>query len=84
MTIKGLGVFLAQFLGKKAPFNNLHLICLWAEAPGFNAVQIPTGDKNIFNLQYIDFYHECIKAFHVKEAAFNLTGKQGTLGRYQS
>jgi sugar phosphate isomerase/epimerase len=29
-------------------------------------------------IQYIDFYHERIKAFHVKDAEFNPTGKQGT------
>lgn len=34
-------------------------------------------------LQYIDFYHERIKAFHVKDAEFNSTGKQGTFGGYQ-
>ena len=31
-------------------------------------------------IQYIDFYHERIKAFHVKDAEFNATGKQGTFG----
>jgi sugar phosphate isomerase/epimerase len=35
-------------------------------------------------LQYIDFYHERIKAFHVKDAEFNKTGKQGTFGGYQN
>jgi sugar phosphate isomerase/epimerase len=30
-------------------------------------------------IQYIDFYHERIKAFHVKDAEFNSTGRQGTL-----
>ncbi|MDQ7949647.1 MAG: sugar phosphate isomerase/epimerase [Pedobacter sp.] len=35
-------------------------------------------------IQYIDFYHERIKAFHVKDAEFNATGKQGTFGGYQS
>jgi sugar phosphate isomerase/epimerase len=35
-------------------------------------------------LQYIDFYHERIRAFHVKDAEFNSTGKQGTFGGYQS
>ena len=35
-------------------------------------------------VQYIDFYHERIKAFHVKDAEFNSTGKQGTFGGYQS
>lgn len=34
-------------------------------------------------LQYIDFYHERIKAFHVKDAEFNPTGKQGVYGGYQ-
>src|SRR6476469_9548351 len=34
-------------------------------------------------IQYIDFYHERIKAFHVKDAEFNSTGKQGTFGGYQ-
>ncbi len=35
-------------------------------------------------IQYIDFYHERIKVFHVKDAEFNPTGKQGTFGGYQS
>ena len=34
-------------------------------------------------VQYIDHYHERIKAFHVKDAEFNSTGKQGTFGGYQ-
>jgi sugar phosphate isomerase/epimerase len=34
--------------------------------------------------QYIDFYHERIKMFHVKDAEFNPTGKQGVYGGYQS
>lgn len=35
-------------------------------------------------LAYIDNYHERIKAFHVKDAEFNPTGKQGVYGGYQS
>jgi len=35
-------------------------------------------------VQFIDFYHERIKAFHVKDAEFNATGKQGVYGAYQS
>ncbi|MFD2918480.1 sugar phosphate isomerase/epimerase family protein [Terrimonas rubra] len=50
-TIKGPGIFLAQFLGDKAPFNTLTGICKWAADLGFKAVQIPTNDPNIFNLQ---------------------------------
>ena len=33
---------------------------------------------------YIDFYHERIKAFHVKDAEFNPTGKHGVYGGYQN
>jgi sugar phosphate isomerase/epimerase len=35
-------------------------------------------------LEYIDNYHQRIKAFHVKDAEFNPTGKQGVYGGYQS
>jgi sugar phosphate isomerase/epimerase len=35
-------------------------------------------------LQYIDFYHDRIKAFHVKDAEFNPTGKSGVYGGFQS
>jgi sugar phosphate isomerase/epimerase len=35
-------------------------------------------------LQYIDLYHERIKMFHVKDAEFNPTGRQGVYGGYQS
>jgi hypothetical protein len=35
-------------------------------------------------LTYIDYYHERIKMFHVKDAEFNPTGKQGVYGGYQN
>ncbi|MBU1296441.1 MAG: sugar phosphate isomerase/epimerase, partial [Gammaproteobacteria bacterium] len=35
-------------------------------------------------LQFIDIYHERIKMFHVKDAEFNSTGRQGVYGGYQS
>ncbi len=35
-------------------------------------------------LTYIDFYHERIRMFHVKDAEFNPTGKQGVYGGYQN
>ncbi len=50
-TIKGPGIFLAQFAGEAAPFNNLKSICLWAEALGFKGVQIPTLDTRFIDLQ---------------------------------
>jgi len=34
-------------------------------------------------LQYIDFYHEYIRMFHVKDAEFNPNGKSGVYGGYQ-
>jgi sugar phosphate isomerase/epimerase len=50
-TIKGPAIFLAQFMGDKAPFNNLKSICLWAEGLGFKGVQIPTWDNRCIDLQ---------------------------------
>lgn len=50
-TLKGPGIFLAQFLGDKAPFNNLRSICLWAEALGFKGVQIPSWDSRCIDLK---------------------------------
>ena len=35
-------------------------------------------------LQYIDIYHERIRMFHVKDAEFNPTGRQGVYGGYQN
>jgi sugar phosphate isomerase/epimerase len=35
-------------------------------------------------LAYIDYYHERIRMFHVKDAEFNPTGKQGVYGGYQN
>ncbi|RYG00406.1 MAG: sugar phosphate isomerase/epimerase, partial [Chitinophagaceae bacterium] len=50
-TLKGPGIFLAQFLGDTAPFNSLDAICKWAKGLGFEGVQIPTSDPKIFDLQ---------------------------------
>jgi sugar phosphate isomerase/epimerase len=50
-TIKGPGIFLAQFLGDTAPFNSLESICKWAAGLGFKGVQIPTWDPRMIDLQ---------------------------------
>lgn len=34
-------------------------------------------------IEYIDLYHERIKAFHVKDSEFHPSGRQGTFGGYQ-
>jgi sugar phosphate isomerase/epimerase len=50
-TVKGPGIFLAQFLGDKAPFNELSSICQWAKSLGYEAVQIPTWDSRCIDLE---------------------------------
>lgn len=50
-TVKGPGIFLAQFLGSEAPFNNLKSICTWAKSLGFKGVQLPTNDLRCINLK---------------------------------
>jgi sugar phosphate isomerase/epimerase len=50
-TIKGPAIFLAQFMGPDAPFNNLKSICQWAKGLGYVGVQIPTSDPGYFDLK---------------------------------
>ena len=68
------GITYEMFLEK---VNNHNRACLLYDPSHFVLQQLDY-------LQYIDFYHERIKAFHVKDAEFNSTGKQGTFGGYQS
>lgn len=49
-TIKGPGIFLAQFVGDSAPFNSLASIAEWAASLGYNGVQIPSWDARLFDL----------------------------------
>lgn len=49
-SIKGPAIFLAQFLGDKAPFDTLDNICKWAADLGYKGVQIPTW-ANLFDLK---------------------------------
>src|SRR5579871_2599258 len=50
-TIKGPGIFLAQFAGDAAPFNTLENMARWAAGLGFAGVQIPTWDGRLFDLK---------------------------------
>ena len=50
-TIKGPGIFLAQFAGDEAPFNSLDGMTRWAARLGFKGVQIPSWDRRLFDLQ---------------------------------
>jgi sugar phosphate isomerase/epimerase len=50
-TIKGPGIFLAQFMGDQAPFNSLGSICKWAKSLGYVGVQIPSWDGRCIDLK---------------------------------
>ena len=50
-TIKGPAIFLAQFAGDNAPFNNLKDISRWAASLGYKGVQIPSWDSRLFDLK---------------------------------
>ena len=50
-TIKGPGIFLAQFASNEAPFNTLEGMAKWAAGLGFIGVQIPTWDSRLFDLK---------------------------------
>ena len=49
-TLKGPGIFLAQFAGDVAPFNTFDGICGWAAGHGYIGVQIPSWDARLFDL----------------------------------
>lgn len=50
-TIKGPGIFLAQFISDTPPFNDLVSICKWANSLGYIGIQLPTNDERFFDLQ---------------------------------
>ncbi len=50
-TVKGPAIFLAQFAGDAAPFNNLENIAQWASSLGYRGVQIPSWDGRLFDLK---------------------------------
>lgn len=49
-TIKGPGLFLAQFIDDKAPFNQLESLAQWAADLGYKALQIPCNYPHIFDV----------------------------------
>jgi sugar phosphate isomerase/epimerase len=49
-TIKGPGIFLAQFAGDQAPFNSWKSITRWAADCGYVGVQVPSWDSRLFDL----------------------------------
>jgi sugar phosphate isomerase/epimerase len=70
-TLKGPGIFIAQFIGEDAPFNSLKNICQWAKDKGFVGVQIPTLDARFIDLQ---------KAAEIKTYADEIKGTVSSFG----
>lgn len=50
-TIKGPAIFLAQFMGDSAPFNNLENICKYMANLGYKGVQLPAWDSRCIDLK---------------------------------
>ncbi|WP_342616716.1 sugar phosphate isomerase/epimerase [Rhodoferax sp. GW822-FHT02A01] len=83
-TIKGPGIYLAQFATDEAPFNQLDTLAQWVADRGFKGVQIPTWDTRIFNLKlaaesqtYCDDITGMLasKGLQVTELASHITGQ---------
>jgi sugar phosphate isomerase/epimerase len=49
-TIKGPAIFLAQFAGDAAPFDDFATICRWAADLGYKGVQVPTWVPGFIDL----------------------------------
>jgi sugar phosphate isomerase/epimerase len=49
-TLKGPGIYLAQFTSDQAPFNSWDSITRWAAGHGFKGVQVPSADIRIFDM----------------------------------
>ncbi len=69
--MKGPGVFLAQFLRDEPPYNNLENIGKWFASMGYKAVQVPTWDKRVIDLD---------KAAESKTYCDQLKGKLKEIG----
>ena len=49
-TIKGPGLFLAQFASDEAPFNSWDQITKWAADAGYKGVQVPVWESRLIDL----------------------------------
>lgn len=83
-TIKGPAIFLAQFLGDKAPFNTLDGLCKYMSELGYKGIQIPTWDARCIDLQkaaesktYCDEFKAKINGFglEITELSTHLQGQ---------
>lgn len=83
-TIKGPGLFLAQFIRDIAPYNSIEGLAKWASNLGFKGFQVPTWDAKIFDLElaaqsqsYCDQYKGVLNSFGIEliEIASYLQGQ---------
>jgi len=83
-TIKGPGVFLAQFAADQAPYNSLPSLAGWAADKGFAGVQIPTWDTRLIDMRqaaeskaYCDDLKGILaeRGLQVTELASHITGQ---------
>ncbi|MFM1907771.1 MAG: hypothetical protein RLZZ591_1448 [Pseudomonadota bacterium] len=83
-TIKGPGIYLAQFAADDAPFNRLDTLAQWVADRGFKGVQIPTWDTRLINLKqaaesqtYCDEIRGTLasKGLEITELASHITGQ---------
>jgi sugar phosphate isomerase/epimerase len=74
-TIKGPGIFLAQFADDAAPFNTLEGLATWAKKLGFVGVQIPSWDRRLFDLKAAAESHSYCEEIRgtLKQADIELT-----------
>jgi len=50
-TLKGPGLFIAQFVNDTPPFDRLDSIAAWAAALGYEGLQLPTGPGSFVDLE---------------------------------
>lgn len=50
-TIKGPGIFLAQFIGGQSPFNTTDGLAQWAAGLGYKAIQMPCNHASLFDVE---------------------------------
>lgn len=83
-SIRGPGIFLAQFLRDEPPFNELEPLATWAAGLGYRGVQLPTWDTRVIDLRrasesraYCDDYRARLEALGLEptELAAHLQGQ---------
>jgi sugar phosphate isomerase/epimerase len=50
-TLKGPGIFLAQYQGAEPPFDRLETLAVWAAGLGYVGLQLPTGVGGLFDVE---------------------------------